>query len=63
VTTKPVKRFPVPALLGTWDKPSANATARKLLALAPSRLATGHGPLVEPAVPAMERALSEAPGA
>jgi glyoxylase-like metal-dependent hydrolase (beta-lactamase superfamily II) len=63
VTSKPVKRFPVPALLGTWDRATANATAHKLVALEPSRLGTGHGPLVEPAVPAMRQAIAEAPGA
>lgn len=61
VTTKPVARFPFPALLATWHKPTAYATAERLRALEPTRLATGHGPLVAPAVPAMERALREAP--
>ena len=63
VTTQPVKRFPVPALLGTWNRDVANETAHRLRALEPTRLATGHGPVVEPAVPAMDRALAEAPGA
>ena len=63
VTTKPVLRFPVPALLGTWHKPTANATARKLRALDPSRLATGHGPVIENPGTAMDRAIQEAPGA
>ena len=61
VTTQPVKRFPVPALLGTWNRVVANETARKLRALEPARLGTGHGPLVEPAVPEMDRAIAEAP--
>ncbi len=61
VTSKPVKRFPVPALLGTWNRRVANETARRLRALEPARLATGHGPVVEPAVPAMDRAIAEAP--
>jgi glyoxylase-like metal-dependent hydrolase (beta-lactamase superfamily II) len=63
VTTQPVKRFPVPALLGTWNRTVANATARRLRALEPARLGTGHGPLVEPAVPEMDRAIAEAPAA
>ena len=63
VTTQPVKRFPVPALLGTWHHPTANATAHKLRALDPSRLATGHGPVVENPGAEMDRAIREAPGA
>ena len=63
VTTQPVKRFPVPALLGTWNRRIANETARKLRALEPARLGTGHGPLVEPAVAEMDRAIAEAPAA
>lgn len=61
VTTQPVGRFPVAALLGTWHRPTAYATAQRLRALEPARLATGHGPLVEPAVAEMDRALREAP--
>jgi len=62
VTTQPVKRFPVPALLGTWHPPTANATARRLRALEPSRLATGHGPVLEHPAAEMDRAIAEAPG-
>ncbi len=62
VTSKPVKRFPVAALAGTWNRRVANETARRLRDLEPVRLATGHGPVVEPAVPAMDRAIAEAPG-
>lgn len=61
VTTKPVRRFPVPALLGTWHKPTAYATAEKLRALDPTRLATGHGPVLEAPAAEMDRALREAP--
>lgn len=61
VTTKPVKRFPVPALVGTWHKPTAYATAQKLRALNPARLATGHGPVLEAPGDRMDRALREAP--
>jgi len=63
VTTQPVKRFPIVALLATWHKPTANATAHKLRALDPSRLATGHGPVIENPGAEMDRALQEAPGA
>lgn len=60
VTTTLVRRFPLPALLGTWHKPTALETARRLRALEPARLATGHGRVVEPALAAMDRALEEA---
>ncbi len=63
VTTQPVLRFPVPALLGTWNKGVANDTARRLRELEPSRLATGHGPVLERPAAEMDRALREAPSA
>ena len=50
--------FPMPAM-ATWHKPTALQSARKLHALAPSRLAIGHGRvLVDPAVE-MERAIAK----
>ncbi len=61
VTTQPVKRFPFPALVGTWHKPTAYATAVKLRELEPSRLATGHGPVLDDPLAEMDRALREAP--
>jgi glyoxylase-like metal-dependent hydrolase (beta-lactamase superfamily II) len=61
VTTQPVLRFPFPALLGTWHKPTAYATAVKLRELSPRRLATGHGRVLTDPVPEMERAIREAP--
>jgi len=61
VTTQPVLRFPVPALLGTWHKPTAYATAVKLRALDPARLATGHGPVLEAPASEMDRAIAAAP--
>ncbi len=61
VTTQPVLRFPVPALLGTWHKPTAYATAVKLRALDPARLATGHGPVLESPASEMDRAIAAAP--
>jgi glyoxylase-like metal-dependent hydrolase (beta-lactamase superfamily II) len=63
VTTQPVLRFPVPALLGTWNKGVANDTARRLREMEPSRLATGHGPVLERPAAEMDRALREAPAA
>jgi glyoxylase-like metal-dependent hydrolase (beta-lactamase superfamily II) len=62
VTTQPVLRFPIPALLGTWNKASANETAHKLRELDPARLATGHGPVLEGPAAEMDRAIREAPG-
>lgn len=61
VTTQPVLRFPLPALAGTWHKPTAYTTAVTLRGLSPTRLATGHGPVVEDAPPAMDLALAAAP--
>lgn len=61
VTTQPVLRFPLPALLGTWNRARANETARKLRELDPARLATGHGPVLERPAAEMDRAIGEAP--
>lgn len=63
VTTQPVARFPVVALVGTWHKPTAYATAVALRDLKPSRLATGHGPVLENPGAEMARAVSVAPQA
>lgn len=54
---KPSRRFPLPGL-ATWHRPTALTTARELAALAPRRLAPGHGPIVEDPVAAMERAVA-----
>jgi glyoxylase-like metal-dependent hydrolase (beta-lactamase superfamily II) len=51
--------FPIPAL-ATWDRSAALISARALSALHPSRLAMGHGDLVEGPVPNMDRALAQA---
>jgi glyoxylase-like metal-dependent hydrolase (beta-lactamase superfamily II) len=51
--------FPIPAL-ATWDRPAALISARALSALHPSRLAPGHGDLVEGPVPGMDQALARA---
>jgi hypothetical protein len=56
-------RFPVPALLGLWDGPTAVASAHTLRALEPTRLATGHGRVVERPVDAMDEALKRAESA
>jgi glyoxylase-like metal-dependent hydrolase (beta-lactamase superfamily II) len=51
--------FPFPAM-ATWHKPTALATATKLLALNPSRLAVGHGKVIENPATAMQQAINEA---
>jgi glyoxylase-like metal-dependent hydrolase (beta-lactamase superfamily II) len=51
-----VLRWPFPAL-STWNKPLAADSAQRLLAQRPSRLATGHGPVIDDATPALTRAL------
>jgi glyoxylase-like metal-dependent hydrolase (beta-lactamase superfamily II) len=51
--------FPFPAL-ATWHRPTALATARKLRALNPSRLAVGHGEIVEQPAAALDAAITEA---
>ena len=60
VCSELVARFPVPALLGLWHGPTAVASARTLRALEPTRLATGHGRVVERPVAAMDAALARA---
>ena len=54
---KPYWRFPVPALV-TWHRPTALQTARDLRALEPSRLAVGHGPVVEAPGEQMDAAIA-----
>jgi glyoxylase-like metal-dependent hydrolase (beta-lactamase superfamily II) len=51
--------FPFPAL-ATWHRPTALASARRLAALAPSRLAVGHGEVLEQPQVALARAIDEA---
>ena len=60
VTNELVARFPAPALVGTWHAPMAVASARALRALEPTRLATGHGRVVERPTAAMDAALRRA---
>lgn len=56
-TVKPL--FPFPAF-GTWHRQTALESARKLLELAPSCLAVGHGKLVREPQAAMAKAIGEA---
>ncbi len=52
--------FPLPNW-ATWHKPTAVASARRLLELRPQRIAVGHGkPVLENAVPALEHAIRHA---
>src|SRR3954454_1674659 len=51
-------RFPLPAM-ATWHHPTALTTARALRALEPSRLAPGHGKVVENPGAAMDRAIAQ----
>lgn len=51
--------FPFPAM-ATWDKPTALHTAQKLRVLNPSRLAVGHGRVLENPGAAMDVAIAEA---
>lgn len=51
--------FPFPAL-ATWSPATALESARALRELDPSRLAVGHGPVIEDPPRAMDRAIAEA---
>jgi glyoxylase-like metal-dependent hydrolase (beta-lactamase superfamily II) len=55
-TLKPL--FPLVAL-ATWHKPTCLQSARKLRALEPSRLAVGHGRVLEHPLHAMDRAIEK----
>ncbi len=46
--------------LATWHLPTALESALTLLALEPSRLAVGHGPVLEDPLPAIDRAIEVA---
>lgn len=48
--------FPLPAI-ATWHAPTALASARRLRALNPTRLAVGHGRVVAQPLPALDAAL------
>ncbi len=51
--------FPLPAM-ATWSLPAAARTATELLALRPTRLAVGHGRVLDGPLPEMERAIRTA---
>jgi len=51
--------FPLPAM-ATWSKLTGLHSAEALVALKPSRLAIGHGKVLDNPVPAMEQAIAEA---
>ena len=53
--------WPFPfAAMSTWHRPTALASAQRLLELQPARLAPGHGPVVESPVAAMQAAIERA---
>jgi glyoxylase-like metal-dependent hydrolase (beta-lactamase superfamily II) len=54
-------RFPVSPFV-TWHRPTAVASAERLRALGPARVAAGHGPVVEAPDRALAAAIAEARG-
>lgn len=56
-TVRPL--FPFPAM-ATWHRPTALASARRLRALEPARLAVGHGEVLERPLAAIDRAIDAA---
>lgn len=54
---RPDLLFPVMAM-ASWHRPTALDSARSLRALAPSRLAPGHGKVIESPAAAMDRAIA-----
>lgn len=58
-SAKPTLRSPIPAI-ATWHRPPALESARRLRALDPSRLAPGHGKVVDNPGAVMDRALKTA---
>ena len=61
VATTDKVRLPFPlASMATWDPPTELTSARALSALAPNRLAPGHGKIVDAPVSAMEAAIAKA---
>lgn len=52
-------RFPL-VVMGTWHRPTVLESARKLRALNPSRLASGHGHVIEAPGAAMDAAIERA---
>jgi glyoxylase-like metal-dependent hydrolase (beta-lactamase superfamily II) len=61
VATTDKMRLPFPlASMATWDPATELASARALRALEPSRLAPGHGKVVDAPLAAMDAALAKA---
>jgi glyoxylase-like metal-dependent hydrolase (beta-lactamase superfamily II) len=58
-TSKFVLPFPL-AAMSTWDGPTELESARALRALQPTRLAPGHGSIVEEPLAAMDKAIAKA---
>jgi glyoxylase-like metal-dependent hydrolase (beta-lactamase superfamily II) len=54
-----VPLFPLPKF-GTWNIPTALVSARKLRELNPTRLATGHGPVLEQPLAKLDEAIEKA---
>ena len=59
VVSDPVWYFPLPKL-ATWDKGLALQSAKKLAALRPERIATGHGRFITNAAAALDAAIGHA---
>lgn len=58
-SAKPHWLFPIVAM-ASWHRPTALQSARELRGLDPSRLAVGHGPVVESPAQAMDQAILRA---
>ena len=58
-SAKPTLRSPIPAI-ATWHRPPALESARRVRGLDPSRLAPGHGRVVDNPAAVMDRALATA---
>lgn len=57
-TAKPPALFPL-AAMSTWNRPTELESARALRALEPTRLAPGHGKIVDEPLAAMDRAIAK----
>jgi glyoxylase-like metal-dependent hydrolase (beta-lactamase superfamily II) len=55
---KPSWRFPL-VRMGTWHPPTSLESSKQLRALEPTRLAVGHGPVVEAPGPKMDEAIAK----
>ena len=61
VVTHPAWYFPLPKF-ATWDKGLAVESARKLAAIRPERIATGHGRFTTNAAKVLDAAVARADG-